>query len=44
VIFGRDAFFNLNFDHIDPIQAIQAFDPVIEVTKSGDLKTITPLE
>jgi cytochrome c556 len=43
VIFPAQALFQLNFQNIDPVQAILGFDPVIDIGKTGDLKTITPL-
>jgi hypothetical protein len=43
VVFPAQALFQLNFQNIDPVQAILGFDPVIDIGKTGDLKTITPL-
>lgn len=44
IIFDRSTFRRLNFKNIDPVQAFENFDHVIDLTKKFELKEIVPYQ
>lgn len=43
VNFDRSKFSKLNIKNIDPYEALTEFEPIIDITKSGIMKTINPI-